>query len=87
MRQHRWEGNMKTRSKVMSLSAGVIAACSIAATLVAADTPSPQATDTVSLNDIPKNFTDKLANEDFTKREEMIPPARRTARRIALSVP
>ncbi len=67
---------MNARSKIMCL--GVAAACSLAATLALADTPpakSPQAqsSDTVSLNDIPKDFTDKLANEDFTKREEMIP--------------
>jgi uncharacterized protein len=64
---------MKARSKLLGLGMGVIAACSFAASLLAADTPPAQSNDNVSLNDIPKDFKDKLANEDFIKREEMIP--------------
>src|SRR5579862_8270415 len=43
-----------------------------AGSLVLADTP-PAPNQAFSLNDIPKEFNNKFDNQDFTKREEMIP--------------
>jgi putative CocE/NonD family hydrolase len=45
----------------------------ICVTSVLADTPPTPSTEVVSLNDVPKEFKDKLPNQDYTKRVEMIP--------------
>src|SRR5579871_4307985 len=49
------------------------AACCLVSLLASADTPPAKPDDTIGLNDIPKDFTDKLANQDYTKRVVMIP--------------
>jgi predicted acyl esterase len=45
----------------------------ICVTSVLADTPPTPSTEVVGLNDVPKEFKDKLPNQDYTKRVEMIP--------------
>src|SRR5579872_2628646 len=59
---------MRHRSSGIMLAA----ACCFASLLASADTP-PKPDDSIGLNDIPKDFADKLANQDYTKRVVMIP--------------